>query len=93
MNATLICYTLEKATPTQRVTLSRIMHGYTDFSNNAKYKYERKGLVEELSCLNPHNSVLIIKRKDKSKILEILQKYKAKVIDFEIQISSKYFKK
>jgi len=89
MDATLICYISEKITQTQRTALNRKLNGYKDFSNKGKYNYRRKGFLDEIPNIKPHNSVIIVRKEDKNKLLRILRDYKAKVHSFDIQITHK----
>lgn len=90
MNATLICYTLEKTTQTQRTALNRELNGYTDHSNKGKYKYKRKGILQNIPYIKPGKSVIITKKQYKNKILKTLKKYKAKTNYYNIQINNKH---
>ena len=63
MKAKLICYTLGEVTPTTRNLFKRELNGYKDVSNNGKYSYVRKGLLQKLPHLMPIRSVIIIANK------------------------------
>ena len=88
MEAILICYTLEKITQTQRTALNRVINGYKDFSNKGNYSYKRKGILQEIPNIKPHNSVIIVRKRDKDKILDILKKFHATIKKFNITINS-----
>jgi len=92
MNAKLICYTLGKINPARRSTFKRELNGYIDISNNSKYKYERKGLLQKIPHLTPIRSVIIVQNKDKNKITQLLNKYQAKYHSFNITIPPKHLK-
>jgi hypothetical protein len=75
----IISYDLKKCTRTERSSIQRAINGYVDYSFNQKYKYKRKGLIEEIPNLYLNNGVIIVLSKDASKITSILKKHKAKV--------------
>jgi len=60
MKSIIVSYTLEKAKPHQKIIIHRLLYGYTDFSNNGLYKYERKGLIEYYSGTKINRGVFII---------------------------------
>lgn len=74
----IISYNLKKCTRTERSSIQRAINGYVDYSFNQKYKYKRKGLIEETPNIYLNNGVLIVLSKDRSKITSILKKNKAK---------------
>ena len=86
MDAVLICYTQKKATQTQRTALVRELYGYKDFSDKGRYTYQREGILSRMPHLKPHKAVLIARKRDKTKLLKILKKHKAKVNYYDIQI-------
>jgi hypothetical protein len=75
----IISYDLRKCTRTERSSIQREINGYVDYSFNQKYKYKRKGLIEEIPNIYLNNGVIIVISKDKSKITSILKKNKAKI--------------
>lgn len=77
MKAVIVSYTLEKAKPHQKIIIHRLLYGYTDFSNNGSYTYERKGLIESCSGKKLNRGVFIIPLRYKNKILSLLRKNKA----------------
>ena len=75
----IISYDLRKCTRTEKSSIQRAINGYVDYSFNKKYKYTRKGLVEEIPNIYLNNGVIIVLPKDKPKITSVLKKNKAKV--------------
>jgi hypothetical protein len=75
----IISYDLRKCTRTERSSIQRAINGFVDYSFNQKYKYKRKGLIEEIPNIYLNNGVVIVLSKDTSKITSILKKNKAKV--------------
>jgi len=92
MNAKLICYTLEKISPTKKTQFKRDLLGYKDYSNRGKYNYERKGFLSNIPHYKPIKSVIIVKNQDESKIIMILKKYKANYQSFEVIINPNILK-
>lgn len=74
----IISYDLRKCTRTERSSIQRAINGYVDYSFNQKYKYKRKGLIEEIPNIYLNNGVILVLFKDKFKITNILKKNKAK---------------
>ena len=79
MNSVIISYTLEKTEPHQKLLIHRALYGYDDFSNNGKYRYKRKGLIEAYSGKKLNRGVFIIPMKFKDKVIPLLKKNKAKL--------------
>lgn len=92
MDAKLICYTLGEIHPTKRSNFKRELNGYKDISNNGKYNYTRKGLLQKIYHLTPIRSVIIVADKDKKKITGLLNKYKAVYHIFSVNINEKQLK-
>lgn len=92
MKCTIICYTLKKTTPTTRNKFKRELLGYTDHSNKGKYKYKRKGILQNIPHLRPIRSTIIIENKNKQKIIKFLQKYNAIYHTFNTTLQPHQFK-
>jgi len=86
MKAELISYTLEKASPKQKIALHRILYGYEDFSNRGTYQYQRKGLINTIKGKKLNRGVFIIPRKHKTSIISILRKNKATIKTLPIAV-------
>jgi len=84
MKGKLICYTLGKASHKKRSKLKRELLGYIDKSNNGRYKYQRKGLLDDIPHLKPIKSVIITKEEDFAKVEKVLKKYGAKTYVFDV---------
>ena len=67
MKADLFSYTLEKASPHQKIALHRILYGYEDVSNMGGYRYQRKGLIDTLSGKKLNRGVFIVPSQHKSR--------------------------
>ena len=55
--------------------LSRALHGYRDYSNHGKYSYKRAGLLDQISYEKIFNGVFLVKKKDASKFIQLLERY------------------
>ncbi len=86
MKGKLICYTLGEVSSTLRNRFKRELVGYKDYSNMGKYNYERGGLLSNIPNYRPIRSVIIIKEKDKNKIVSLLKRYKARYNIFDVNI-------
>jgi hypothetical protein len=93
MKALLISYDLKKASINQKTILHQSLYGYTDHSNNSKYKYEREGLLNKYPYIKLNRGVFIININDKSKILPILKKNGVNIQTLTIEIPKSQLKK
>lgn len=77
MKAVLVSYTLEKAKQSQKLSVHRLLYGYEDFSNNKKYSYQRKGLIEIYEGKKINRGVFLIPAEFKEEVISLLKKNKA----------------
>lgn len=75
-----------------RSKFKRELLGYKDHSNMGKYNYQREGILSKIPNYRPIRSVIIIKEKDKNKIISLLKKYKAKYDVFGVEIKENLLK-
>lgn len=73
MYVTIIVY--KQPNKSKSVQLSRALHGYADYSNHGKYSYKRSGLLDQISYVKIFNGVFLVKKKDASKFIQLLEKY------------------
>lgn len=66
--------------------LSRKIYGYTDSSNNGKYKYERKGILTGIKYEKIAHGVFWIDPKYEEQVINELLKLKLKLEFFHIII-------
>ena len=92
MNGKLVCYTLGKISSTLRNKFKRELLGYKDHSNMGKYNYERRGILSKIPNYRPIRSVIIIKEKDKNKIISLLKRYKARYATFDVKVNENLLK-
>jgi hypothetical protein len=72
MKAKLICYDLSKLDITKKTIVKRLLFGYTEYSNNAQYTYEREGILEKIPHIKPARAVVIVKPQNEGDIKQIL---------------------
>lgn len=90
MRANLICYSLGKANPVTRTKLQRELYGYKDISNNGKYIYQRKGLVQTTKSKKILDSIIMTSQNNVDVFVKLLKKYKAKTYVFVILIADRH---
>ncbi len=93
MKAKLITYTMSNQPISTQNQLRKQLIGHNDTSHKGKYKYRRKGLLDQITHLKPSKSTIIAPIKESQKIIKILNKYNAKIKTYNIQINESEFKK
>jgi len=91
MKAKLIIYNLSKLDQYHKVLLNRVLFGYTDNSNNGKYQYKRKGILDKIPHFRLPKGAIIVKDCDENKVTFILKKHKAKYNLFSISAKQSMF--
>jgi len=86
MEAKLITYSTENLGSTQRSIISKRISGYIDKSNNSRYTYKRKGLIEGIPHIKVANKTFILKKKDFPAIRKKLKKLGVKIKVWNIEI-------
>ena len=69
--------------------LTRKIYGYTDSSNNSRYKYERKGILSDIKYEKVANGVFWVEPKDEEKIVKQLLNLGLKVEIFDLKIKER----
>ncbi len=87
MQAKLVCYSLQKSTPTIRRNFHRELYGYTDVSCNGKYVYKRKGILSAIAHKKIFDAIIITN--NYKPIVKVLKKYKAKMRVFDVFVNFK----
>jgi len=94
MEGKLICYDLSKLSQINKVEVKRALFGYTEYSNNARYTYKRKGILNQIPAIKPIKAVIIVQNGDEKLVVKYLKKYKAKYYMYSVDIPKfKSFKK
>lgn len=81
----IIAYSLEKIKRPLKIT--RKIYGYTEYSNNSKYKYEREGILSDIKYEKLSRACIIIDKKEVAKIIKEFKKLKIKmkILDVELK--------
>ena len=86
MKAKLICYDLSHLDQIKKVEVKRALFGYTEYSNNAKYTYQRKGILESIPHYKLTKAVIIVSNGDEKKVIKVIRDLKGKYQLFTIEI-------
>jgi len=64
-----------------QVKLSRSLYGYVEKSYHSKYTYPRPGILDKIPHIRPLDwrAVLITRRRDASKVIQVLEEYGAQI--------------
>ena len=90
MNGILIAYRLRTPhDPNVASAFVKKLYGQNTSSHSGKYQYRRKGLLDEVSSSKLIRGVIIIRRKDTEKILELLDEFEAEVHVREVVLINK----
>lgn len=92
MKAKLITYSMTEQPISAQNQLRKQLIGHNDTSHKGKYKYRRKGLLDKILHLKPSKSTIIAPIEESQKIIKILNKYKAKIKTYSIEINESEFK-
>ncbi len=68
------------------VELHRKLYGYKDYSQYGKYEYERHGLLSNIPHINPNQSVIVVRKKDADKVINLIEKYTNKIFAREVTL-------
>lgn len=80
MNGILIAYRLRTPhDPNVASALVKKLYGQNTSSHGGKYRYRRKGLLDDVPSSKLIRGVIIVRKKDKKNILELLEKFEAEV--------------
>ena len=83
MKTKLVCYSL-KADSAKRTKLHRELYGFKDSSNHGKYSYQRSGLLNTTHSKRITDAVILIADHQTKKLIDLLNKYDAKVYVFDV---------
>jgi hypothetical protein len=88
MKAKLISYDLSKVNQVGKVLVKRQLFGYTEYSNNAKYTYERKGILSNIPHIKLARAVIIVRNQDAKTIEKVIKSVKGKYQTFIVEVKS-----
>jgi hypothetical protein len=66
--------------------LTRKIYGYKEFSNNSRYKYNRKGILSDVKYEKLSRGTILISKADEDKVVEGFVKLKLKIKVLTINI-------
>lgn len=66
--------------------LTRKIYGYTEFSNNSKYKYKRKGILSDIKYEKLSRGSILISKADEKKVVSSFVNLKLKIKVLTINI-------
>lgn len=93
MDAKIIFYKQDKLDQNTKFKLRRELLGLEQKSNFSRYKYQIKGILNEIPHYRPINSTIITKNKHTTKIKKILKKYGTEYEIYTIKIPKNKLKK
>lgn len=70
--------------------LTRKIYGYTEFSNNSRYKYQRNGILSDIKYEKLSRGTILIQKKDIGTIEKEFIKLKLKTKILEINIMDRH---
>lgn len=83
----IITYSLSNvATP---LKITRKIYGYTECSNNNKYKYKRKGILSDIKYEKLSRACIILNKKDAVKPIKEFKKLKLKIIILNVELKNR----
>ena len=65
-----------------RSTMNRFcrqFYGYLDRSSNYRYRYQRRGFLDDYPYIKPHKGVLVVRKEDAEDIISFLESYSAEI--------------
>ncbi len=74
---TIVSYSL--AGRKNALELTRKIYGYIEYSNNSKYKYQRKGILSDVKYEKLSRGTILIDKADEEKIVNGFVKLKLKI--------------
>lgn len=93
MEAKIITYSVNHLSIAQQNQLRKKLNGHNDRSHGGRYKYRRRGLLDQIRHIKPNRSTIIAPKKEADDIIQLLRKYKAKIESYNIQITRTEFSK
>ena len=93
MKGILIAYRLRTPhDPNVASALVKKLYGQNTSSQGGKYRYRRKGLLDEIPSVRLIRGVIIVEKRNKKKILELLKDFNADVYVREVVLIRKDLK-
>jgi hypothetical protein len=89
----LIVFKLAKTN--DRVAMNRFcrrFYGYLDHSHNDKYRYQRKGFLDDFPHLKLQSGVIVVRRQNTRAILSFLKEYNSEIFMRDIILTKRDLK-
>lgn len=70
------------STQNKKSTIDRFcrqFYGYLDRSHNDRYRYQRKGFIDNYPYIKPLRGVIVVRKKDADKIISYLESYNVEI--------------
>ncbi len=87
MDGKIIIYDTSDLTRAKRTSFGRKLYGYTDKSNNGQYEYYRPGLLDEIPSRKLIRGVVIIRREDTDRVINLMNNYDVKTYQRQIKLT------
>lgn len=82
-----IGYSLEKMKTPLKIT--RKIYGYTEYSNNSKYKYDRDGILSKTKYEKLSRACIMLDKKDAVKVIKEFKKLKIKLKILNVELKKR----
>jgi len=92
MKAKMICYTLGNVDYKTRSKFKREFFWYLDKSTYGKYTYSMDGLLSTIPHIRSVRSTVIVKNEHKSEVVDLLEKFNAKIKAYEVIVDEEELK-
>ena len=93
MEAKIITYSANHLSIAQQNQLRKKLNGHNDRSHGGRYKYRRRGLLDQIRHIKPNRSTIIAPKKEAEDIIKLLRQFQAKIESYNIQIARTEFSK
>lgn len=93
MKAKIIFYSQKNILPNKRTKFKKELTGHKDASHGGRYKYKIMGLLDQMEYIKPCHAALIVKNKDKAKVIKLIEKYGIQYVEYNIEVKQKEFNK
>lgn len=92
MKAKVIFYSQKEIKPAEKTKFKKELAGHNDSSHGGRYKYKIHGILDQIKHIKPSNSALIVGINDYKKLINLMEKYSIKHIEYNIEVSESDFK-
>lgn len=86
MKAKVIFYSQKEIKPAEKTKFKKELAGHNDSSHGGRYKYKIHGILDQIKHIKPSNSALIVGINDYKKLINLMEKYSIKHIEYTIEV-------